>query len=174
MVSVSIFALRDVIRKVQTEYQTPFNSTSHTSPSTTADIEQLCQYLQAQNLQTYTPTRENNEAASPVRDLLATGAEYANKPSAFRNFRYARRSAKYKTPAEVVDPEEDQCDDEGADCDLGHNGRNSLFAEDVEHDGNDFPYTYDDDEYPAVGGTDIADFVAMTREIVEELTSSYA
>lgn len=170
MVSVSIFALRDVIRKVQTEYQTPFNSTTHTSPSTAADILVLRQYLEAQNLQTYCPRREHNEHATPVRDLMADGAEYANKPAAFRNFRYTRLSAKHPEGELSVDCPEDEENDEGADCDLGHNGQNSLFAEDMEYDGTAFPFTYDEDEYPI--GVDIAECVAMTREIVEELTSA--
>ena len=171
MVSVSIFALRDVIRKVQTEYETPLNSISHTSPSTAADVLILRQYLEAQKLQTYCPRREHNEHTTPVRDLMAEGAEYANKPAAFRNFRYTRLSAKHPEGDISVDcPEDLEIDDDSADCDLGHNGQNSLFAEDMEYDGLAFPFTYDEDEYPI--GVDIADYVAMTREIVEELTSA--
>lgn len=170
MVSVSIFALRDVIRKVQSEYQTPFNSMSHTSPSTASDISTLCQYLETQKIQTYTPKREHNEHTTPVRDLMADGAEYANKPSAFRNFRYTHRSAKYPEGELPVEPVEAESDDEGADCDLGHNGQNSLFAEDIEYDGCDFPHTYDEDEYPV--GADIAEHVAMTRDVIEELSLS--
>ena len=57
MVSVSIFALRDVIRKVQKEYMTPFNSKSHTSPSTAKDLQTLCDYLKNQQIQSYFPNR---------------------------------------------------------------------------------------------------------------------
>ena len=93
MVSVSIFALRNMIQCAQSEYKTPFNSTSHTSPSTKADLKILCNHLNDLKLQTCMPERENNQYASEVCDLLAVGAEYANKPSAFKNFTYTRWKA---------------------------------------------------------------------------------
>lgn len=88
MVSVSIFALRDVIRKVQSEFQTPFNSVNHTSPSTATDIQVLCDYLESQCIQTYWPEREHGDDTMEARDLITVGSEYANKPAAFRNFVY--------------------------------------------------------------------------------------
>ena len=60
MISVSIFALRDVIHQVQLDYKVSYNSTSHTSPFIDADIKELCQYLQLQQLQAYNIQRENN------------------------------------------------------------------------------------------------------------------
>ncbi|KAF9537135.1 hypothetical protein CPC08DRAFT_552826 [Agrocybe pediades] len=92
MVSVSIFALRDVIRKVQKEFATPFNSSSHTNPSTSTDISNLCRYLKDEHIQSLTPRRSGNDDALLARDLIQEGAAYADKPSAFRNF----RDTKYK------------------------------------------------------------------------------
>ena len=78
MVSVSIFALCDVIRKVQSEFQTPFNSINHTSPSTATDIQVLCDYLESQCIQTYWPEREHGNDTMEAHDLIAVGSEYAN------------------------------------------------------------------------------------------------
>ncbi|KAF8806609.1 hypothetical protein BYT27DRAFT_7224360 [Phlegmacium glaucopus] len=78
MVSVCIFALRDVIFKMQ-------KYTSHTSPSTETDIKILCDYLEAQHLQTYYPECENNSSATKAQDLIQVGSEYANTSSAFQN-----------------------------------------------------------------------------------------
>ena len=168
MVSISIFALRDVIRRVQSEYKTPFNSTSHTSPSTEADLKILRDHLKDLKLQTYTPERENNQYASEVRDLLAVGAEYANKPSAFKNFTYTRRKATNRGTPEGSPPTDHltQEDLEPADFDLGHNGSDSLLDQDMAFD--EFPLLFDDDEYPP--GTNIGDYISMTCEIVEELS----
>ena len=94
MVSVCIFVLRDVIRKMQQEFQTPFNSFTHTSPSTEKDIKCLCDYLEAQHLQTYDPQRENNTNTSEAWDLIQTGSEYVDTPSAFRNFSYTKFNIK--------------------------------------------------------------------------------
>ena len=59
-------------------------------------------------------------------------------------------------------------DEDVADCDLSHNSSESLMAEDMIFDGNDSPFTFDEDEYPP--GTDIGDFIAMTKEIVDEFS----
>jgi hypothetical protein len=166
MVSVSIFALRDVIRRVQSEYKTPFNSTSHTSPSTEADLKILRDHLKDLKLQTYTPECENNQYASEVRDLLALGAEYTNKPRAFKNFTYTRWKATNLGTPEGSPPTDHltQEDLEHADFDLGCNGSDSLLDQDMAFD--EFPFFFDDDEYPP--GTNIGDYISMTREIVEE------
>lgn len=167
MVSVSIFALRDVIRRVQSEYKTPFNSTSHTSPSTELDLKTLRDHLENLNLQTYMPERENNQYASEVRDLLAVGAEYANKPSAFKNFTYTRRKATNLGTPEGSPPTDHVTheDSEQADFDLG-SGSDSLLDQDTTFD--EFPFLFDDDEYPP--GTNIGDYISMTREVMEELS----
>ena len=168
MVSVSIFALRDMIRCVQSEYKTPFNSTSHTSPSTEADLKILCDHLKDLKLQTYTPECENNQYASEVRDLLAMGVEYTNKPSAFKNFTYTRRKATNMGMPEGSPPTDHlmQEDLEQADFNLGHNGSDSLLDQDMAFD--EFPLLFDDDEYPP--GNNVGDYISMTREIVEELS----
>jgi len=172
MVTVSIFALRDVIRKVQTEFLTPFNSKAHTTPSADADIKILCDYLEEQKIQTLFPARKDNDRAVEARDLMATGAEYANKPSAFRNFRYTKMPAvnhglpeglhEAVRPA-AEDPGEDNEDldeDDGA-HDMGYNGQESMLSqEDIE---------LDDEEYPA--GTNLDTFIEMAHEIGDELLS---
>jgi len=83
MVLVSIFALRDMIQQVQSEYKTLFNASSHMCLSTEADLNTLRNYLKVQQLQTYKFDQDNNQYATPVQDLLTVGAKYANKPSVF-------------------------------------------------------------------------------------------
>ena len=173
MVSVSIFALRAVIRQVQLEYKTPFNATSHTSPSAEADLKTLRNYLKIEQLQTYKFDRGNNQYATPVWDLLAVGAEYASKPSMFRNFTYTchkltnlgiNEGPVTTAPTDDTSPN----DEDVADCDLSHNSSESLMAEDMIFDGNNSLFTFDEDEYPP--RTDIGNFIAMTKEIVDEFS----
>jgi len=87
MVTVSIFTLRDVIRRMQVQFKIPHNGNSHTSPSTEKDIQDIRTYLENQALQSYHPKRENNEWADVSRDLMESGAAYANTARAFRNFK---------------------------------------------------------------------------------------
>jgi hypothetical protein len=161
MVSVSIFALRDVIRRVQAQYKVPHNGTSHTSPSTRTDIEKLCKYLRTKELQCYRPKRENNQYATPARDLMAAGAEYANKAGAFKTFKRDTRKASNKGGAEHApsiirgDGNESEDDDE-AYHDLG--GDADLTMDDL---------TMDDEEFPS--GTDLVDLMAMSQEVIDEL-----
>jgi len=159
MVSVSIFALRDVIRTVQKEFQTPFNSGSHTSPSTEADIQVLRHYLESLNLQSYHPERENNDAATEVRDLIAVGSEYANKPAAFRNFTYTKsvminHGLSEAAPRAALDTQDLTEEDTTFDYDVG----SDLM---VEFD----DLALDEDEYPGSG-----DYVAMIHEVIDELS----
>ncbi|EDQ99724.1 uncharacterized protein LACBIDRAFT_334739 [Laccaria bicolor S238N-H82] len=77
MVSVSIFALRDVIRQVQMNFKTPYNGKSHTSPAIDTDIATIRAYLEEHTIQMYTPERQNNKMTIPARDLMAAGAAYA-------------------------------------------------------------------------------------------------
>jgi hypothetical protein len=162
MITVSIFTLRDVIRQVQVSYQIPYNGTTHTSPATNEDVADIRNYLKEQTLQSYTPGRKGNEWATPARDLLSAGAAYANTAGAFNNFRRDTRNAVNHgtmhgnanvTPSDNVNrPEQDDADiDLGADMDL-----------DVDD------LAMDDEEFPA--GTDIADFVSMAREVIDELS----
>jgi hypothetical protein len=128
MVTVSIFTLRDVIRRVQVQYQTPHNNDSHTSPSTAEDLKDLREYLEMQKLQSFHPTCEHNKYAIPARDLMATGAAYANKNGAFKNFRCDTRKATNKgisesAPRTTTPESEDEPDrsyhDLGDDVDVG-------------------------------------------------------
>jgi len=153
---------------MQSEYKTPFNSTSHTSPSTEADLKILRDHLKDLKLQTYTPERENNQYASEVRDLLAMGTEYANRPSTFKNFTYTRWKATNLGTPEGSAPIDHltQEDLEQADFDLGCNGSDSLLDQDTAFD--EFPFSFDDDECPL--GTNIGDYISMTHEIIEELS----
>jgi hypothetical protein len=160
MVTVSIFALRDVIRRVQEGYKIPFNSFSYTSPATNDDIKDICDHLRDNTLQSYTPERENNDKAVPVRDLLAEGAAYANTARAFKNFRRDNRKATnsgtaHGPPTDVGDTDTDS--DEHANHDLG--GDVDLNIDDLAMEPEEFP-----------AGTDIADFVAMTQEFIDEVS----
>lgn len=165
MITVSIFTLRDVIRQVQIDYKIPHNGISHTSPSTTEDINHLRDYLKQQTLQTYSPNRDNNSTALPTRDLLGSGAEYANTARAFKTFRNDTRNAKHSrnhthrgannTPV-TSDPTLDDNDNEPANPDLG--GDIDVELDDL---------VMDEEEFPPC--TDVADFVAMARDVIEEL-----
>jgi hypothetical protein len=160
MITVSIFVLRDVIRQVQIDYKIPHNGISHTSPSTTEDINYLREYLEQQALQTYTPNRENNTTAVPARDLMSSGAEYANTTRAFKSFCNNKRNAKHsKNNALPItsNPSHDNYEnDKPADPDLG--GDIDVELDDL---------VMDDEEFPPC--TDVADFVAMARDVIEEL-----
>jgi hypothetical protein len=170
MITVSIFTLRDVIRQVQLDYKIPHNGTSHTSPSTTDDINDLREYLKQHKLQTYTPHRDNNAAAVPTRDLMSSGAEYANTARAFKTFRNDMRNAKHSNSrgskasgpidslvtsgASVNDPDVDES--EPANPDLG--GDIDIEVDDL---------IMDEEEFPPC--TDVADFIAMARDVIDEL-----
>jgi hypothetical protein len=159
MVTVSIFTLRDLIQRVQEQYKTPFNSNSHTSPSTADNLKDLQDYLEQQELQSFQPTREHNKYVIPARNLMAVGAAYANKAGAFKNFRRDMRKATNKgvdkaaPSAEGAQSEEvdDMYHDLGDDADLGIN--------DLAMDKEEFPF-----------GTDPTQFIAMTQEVINELS----
>ena len=167
MVSVSIFALRDVMRKVHKEFVTPFNSTAHTSPSTVADIQVLRDYLEAHNIQSHTPAREHNDCATEARDLLDAGAAYANTPAAFRNFTHKRfktvnkgfRSENSEVVALDESDDEEDSDEMTSSIDAGSDLQ--LNLDDL---------LLDDDEFPA----DIATrYVNMIHEVIGEFESSH-
>jgi hypothetical protein len=161
MISVSIFALRDVIRQVQLDYKVSYNSTSHTSPSTDADIKELRRYLQLQQLQAYNAQRENNTFTTPVRDLMETGAAYANTARAFKTFRADNRKAEnHGTTNGPSTHKNHGPGDEIADPD---------FDKDLDLDIGDL--ALDDEEFPA--GTNPADIVAMAQEVIDELSRYY-
>ena len=93
----------------------------------------------------------------PAHDLLAKGAAYANTAWGFKNFQ--RDNCKV-TNLRMVHGEKPSFDmdlNEYANHDLGGN---------VDLDINDLPM--DDEEFPTT--TDIADFAAMTQEVIEKLS----
>lgn len=158
MVTVSIFALRDAIRNIQTQYKTPLNSTSHTSPSTEADIKLIRDYLELLELLILRPKRDGNEHAIPARDRMALGAEHWNKPAAYRNFRHNTCKAKNHGVPESQGPDvesEDESDTDGVDQDQNPP---TTF--------NDL--SMDEEEFPL--GTDPSRHVAITQEVIDELS----
>jgi hypothetical protein len=162
MVSVCIFSLRDVIRKMQKEFVTPFNSTSHTSPPTETDIKILRDYLEALCLQTYHPERENNSSATEARDLIQCGSDYANTPSAYRNFTYTKYDYKNEGLPEaapsLLPAEMDLNNNEAVDdyCEL--DGDEAVDFDDL---------LLDEEEYPM--GSDVGDYLAVVHEVIDEL-----
>ena len=162
MVTVSIFALRDVIRRVQVSYKIPYNSISHTNPAANEDVQEIRDYLQKETLQAYMPNRKGNKHATPVRDLVSDGAAYANTAGAFNNFRRDTRNATNHGTAHGSSTNADDTSQtiaiEEADIDLGAD--TDLNVDDLAMDEEEFPV-----------GTEIADFVSMTREFVRELSN---
>ncbi|KIM89792.1 hypothetical protein PILCRDRAFT_2083 [Piloderma croceum F 1598] len=160
MVTVSIFTLRDVICRVQVQYQTPHNNDSHMSPSTVEDLKDLREYLEMQKLQSFHPTCEHNKYAIPARDLMAAGAAYANKSGAYKNFQCDTRKAVNKgvsegAPRAAMPESEDEPDMSYHD-----------LSNDAEVGMNDL--AMDEEEFPL--GTNPERYVAMTLEVIEELS----
>jgi hypothetical protein len=158
MVSVCIFSLREVIRKMQKEFVTPFNSTSHTSPSTETDIKILRDYLETMCLQTYHPERENNSSATEARDLVQSGSEYANKLSAYRNFTHTKYNYKNDGLPEAAPPETDLHDDEEVDDYCALDGDEAVDFDDL---------LLDEEEFQL--GSDVGDYLATVHEVIDEL-----
>jgi hypothetical protein len=108
----------------------------------------------------YTPNHKENKWATPARDLLSTGAAYANTAGAFNNIRRDTRNAvNHGTPhgnSINMPPNASSAVEDDADIDLGAD--QDLDVDDL---------AIDEEEFPV--GTDIADLVAMTREVVDEL-----
>lgn len=156
MVSVSIFALREVMRQVQDSFEIPYNSLAHSTPDTAADILDIRQYLESQTLQTYTPDRPFNDVATPARDLLSAGAVYANTASAFKNFRWDTRSANnLGFTSEEAAP--------------AHNEDNEPMEELFEeHDLDLDDLTLDSEEFPL--NIDPNDLVAAIEHTISELS----
>jgi hypothetical protein len=90
---------------------------------------------------------------------MAEGATYANKASAFRNFRRDSRKATNKGAAEAAPHSdvESEDNDEYANPDLG--GGPDIDMDDLAMDGEEFPL-----------GTDPSQFVAMAQEVIDELS----
>jgi len=92
MVAVATFALHDIMQQVQTEFQMPINSTSHTSPAMDMDLKLLHDCLEAQMIQEYNPTRSGNNDAVEVLNLIGAGLSYANQLLVFFHFIYKHQS----------------------------------------------------------------------------------
>ncbi|KAJ7864341.1 hypothetical protein B0H13DRAFT_2353767 [Mycena leptocephala] len=154
MISVSIFALRDVIRRVQLDYKIPHNGKSHSNPSTVDNICAIRTYLELHKLQSFCPERADNDLVLPARDLMETGAAYANTARAFKTFRADNRKAKnLGTDHGSAAPAEED-DDELANPD--------NYEQDLGLDLGDL--ALDEEEFPA--GIDPSDFVAMATEAI--------
>jgi hypothetical protein len=112
MITVVIFNLRDVMRNVQSQFKIPHHGISHTSPKTAEDISRLQGWLESNKLQTYIKERPGKDTILRVRDLMVTGAAYANTPGAFKNFRRETRRVSYKKSAAPESESEEEEDDE--------------------------------------------------------------
>lgn len=165
MVSVSIFALRDVIRKVRNDFQTPGNTTYHTSPATTQDIRNLRLYLERENLQSYTPTRKGNDFATAARDLMIDGASYANTARAFNSFRADARKAENlgsttkEMPPTFEDPPDGSSQDSALESKIDLGCPTALELDDL---------TLDDEEY--IPDLDQEDLQFITQEMIDVLS----
>lgn len=165
MVSVSIFALRDVIRKVRNDFQTPGNTTYHTSPATTQDIHNLRLYLERKNLQSYTPTRKGNDFATAARDLMIDGASYANTARAFNSFRADARKAENlgsttkEMPPTFEDPPDGSSQDSALESKIDLGCPTALELDDL---------TLDDEEY--IPDLDQEDLQFITQEMIDVLS----
>ncbi|KAJ7310180.1 hypothetical protein DFH08DRAFT_718888, partial [Mycena albidolilacea] len=112
MITVVIFNLRDVMRNVQSQFKIPHHGVSHTSPKTAEDISRLQGWLESNKLQTYIKERPGKDTILRVRDLMVTGAAYANTPGAFKKFRRETRRVSYKKSAAPESESEEEEDDE--------------------------------------------------------------
>lgn len=95
MVTICIFMLRDVMRKVQRMYDIPSHGTRHTNPNEKEELKRLMEYLAEDKLQEFKLNRDGNEDIEPVSDLMIQGAGYGDTAKAYRNFKSERRQAKF-------------------------------------------------------------------------------
>ncbi|KAJ7457911.1 hypothetical protein B0H11DRAFT_2199513 [Mycena galericulata] len=120
-------------------------------PNATEDIGKLQGWLESNNLQTYVKERPGKDQILRVRDLMVSGAAYANTPGAFKNFRRETRKVSYKktTPA-TVESESDEEEDVQLETEMQ---LDDVEQDDLMHDDEDF--------------TDMADeLVGMAKEVV--------
>lgn len=93
MVTVSIFTLRDVMRKVQAMFEILSHGTRHSDPHTDEEINRLMDYLQLDKIQEFRRNREGNNEVEAVSDLMTEGAAYTETAKAFCNFKTDTRIA---------------------------------------------------------------------------------
>lgn len=96
VVSLCLWSLRSVLKRVGQQYEIPYNGTSHTSPASEKDMKNLMEHLQMYSIQTYTRGREFNDEIPEARDFLTNGGAYSNTPKAFSTFVRDTRKATYK------------------------------------------------------------------------------
>ncbi|KAJ6612996.1 hypothetical protein B0H10DRAFT_1806360 [Mycena sp. CBHHK59/15] len=136
MITVVIFNLRDVMRNVQTQFKIPHHGISHTSPKAAEDIANFQGWLESNRLQTYVKERPGKDQILRVRDLMVTGAAYANTPGAFKNFRREPRKVSYKTTAAAADSESD--DEEQPVVEDPETQLDAVEEDDLMHDDEEF------------------------------------
>ncbi|KLO10804.1 hypothetical protein SCHPADRAFT_832004 [Schizopora paradoxa] len=172
MVTLCIWALRDVLRNVQSQFKVRHNGTSHTSPGTDNEIAKLRAYLEEGEIQRFWPARPHNDRVTPARDLIAQGASFFNTSAAAKQYRRDIRRATFKkssTSTQTDNPANPQ------DSQVNHEEMDTEKSEDQSGDTDDELWAqmeeltpeelaYDCDEY-----TDAAEFNALidlAREIL--------
>ncbi|KAJ7675769.1 hypothetical protein DFH06DRAFT_667960 [Mycena polygramma] len=142
MITVVIFNLRDVMRNVQTQFKIPHHGISHTSPNAAVDIANLQGWLELNKLQTYVKERPGKDEIIRVRDLMVTGAAYANTPGAFKNFRRETRKVSYKQVSAASNDSES--DEEEETVPQEDTQLDEVVQDDLMHDDEDFTHMADD------------------------------
>lgn len=169
MITPAIFVLRDVLRKVQTGFEIPFNSIKHASPSTAADIQDIRDYLELHKVQSCVDARPNSDRATPARDLIAEGIAYAGTSRPFKNFTSVVRKANFvaetaprpNTEAMVTDRQDEEVVEEGPDQDadeMDSRRNTAVTMEDL---------SLDDEEF--IDGMELMDFVSMVNDLTTSL-----
>lgn len=146
VVSLCLWSLRHVLKRVGRQYEVPYNGTSHSSPNTHTDMKNLRDYLRDHAIQTYTPGREFNDDTPEARDFIAKGGAYNNTPKAFSTFTRDTRKASYKQRSTSANVEsESDGEDTGTFPDCFQNAMEAyngeLTLEDMEVDDLDIEGT---------------------------------
>ncbi|KAJ8089838.1 hypothetical protein PM082_018414 [Marasmius tenuissimus] len=68
MISICIYSLRDAMRTVERTFRTPYNSTRHTIPDMSREIQRIADALREEKVQEYVQDRPANDSIEPVRD----------------------------------------------------------------------------------------------------------
>lgn len=114
---MTIFTLRETMRKMQEAFGISKLGTKHTTPSTEKEVAALRTMLKEGRIQEWVGAdRDDNRQVQEVRDLFAEGSYYVMKPSAFTKFRKSDHRAENvgRTNEDgFASDEEDESDDEG-------------------------------------------------------------
>ena len=122
------------------------------------DLQTVCDYLKSKCIQSYFPNRENNSDSIEARDLIQDGAAYANKATAFQNFKHVKYNLKnLGIPGSTTESHSGREEEvtEECDIDLGSDSRTEL--DDL---------LLDEDEYPLQ--SDIGDYITTVENILDE------